>query len=79
MVVSPGDGTYLDWSYGPDVCVTISTLKVTSVFLLDWTFIGSAFWLHVLNFIELSAEVVARDIFVKLHVETLDGTCQGSN
>ena len=76
---SPDVITYLDWSDRPDVCVTIGTLKVTSVFLLDWTFVGSALWLHVLDFIELSAEVVARDIFVKLHVKTLDGTCQGSN
>ena len=70
---------YLDWSDRPDVCVTIGAWKVTSVFLLDWTFIGNALWLHVLDFIKLATEVVARDIFVKLHIKTLDGTCQGSN
>jgi hypothetical protein len=69
----------LDWTDRPDVGVTIRTLKVTSVFLLDWTLVGSALWLHVFDFVELATEVIARDILVKLHVKTLDGTCQGSN
>jgi len=69
----------LDWTDRPDIGVTIGALKVTSPFLLDWAFVGRALGLHVLDFIELSAEVVTRDILVKLHVETLDGTCQGSN
>ena len=76
---SPDVITYLDWSDRPDVCVTIGTLKVTSVFLLDWTLVGSALWLHVLDFVELSTEVVARDTLVKLHVKALGDTCQGSN
>ena len=57
----------LDGTNGPDVVVVIGTFQVAAPLLLDWTLVGSANGLHSLDFVELSAEVVALDILIKEH------------
>jgi len=57
----------LDWADGPDVLVIIGAFQVAAPFLLDWTLVGSAHGLHALDFVEFTAEVVALDIFIKVH------------
>ena len=57
----------LDRADRPHILVLVGALQITAPFLGEWALVGGALWLHALDFVEFTAEVIALNGLVKEH------------